>query len=194
MRATASRASGAIKNRHMKAETRIVLLRGVMPTGKNKVSMTPLRAALEAAGFRDVRTYIQSGNVLLSTGLNQASIEKRVHDVIAEEFGGDIVVFARTLSWFKDVLAANPFAGADPAKLYFTLLSAVPEKHRLEEFQAATYSPDQVRVVGDMVYVLCATQYSDLKINNNAIERKLKVSATTRVYNTIANLVNLGEP
>lgn len=62
----------------------------------------------------------------------------------------------------------------------------------LEEFLARGYSPDKVKVIDDMAYVLCATKYRDLKINNNFIERKLKVSATTRVYNTIANLVNLG--
>jgi len=42
-----------------------------------------------------------------------------------------------------------------------------------------------------MAFVLCATKYSDLTINNNFIERKLRVSATTRVYNTIAKLVSL---
>lgn len=51
--------------------------------------------------------------------------------------------------------------------------------------------PDKIEVVADMAYVLCATKYSDLKINNNFIERKLRTSATTRVYNTIAQLTEL---
>jgi uncharacterized protein (DUF1697 family) len=82
---------------------------------------------------------------------------------------------------------------ADRSKLYFTLLSARPEKGLLKEFLAPRYLPDKIKFIDDMAYVLCATKYSDLKINNNFIERKLKVSATTRVYNTISNAVKLAE-
>ena len=172
-------------------KTQIILLRGVTPTGKNKVLMTPLRAALEEAGLSNVRTYIQSGNIVVSSSLNQVSVEKLVHDVIKDSFGGDIVVFARMVSYFKKVLVHNPFTNAEQSKLYFTLLSAKPESGFLKEFLAPGYLPDKIEVINDMAYVLCASKYSDLKINNNFIERKLKVSATTRVYNTIANLVEL---
>ena len=69
-----------------------------------------------------------------------------------------------------------------------------------QRFLAPGYTPDTIEVVGDMAYVLCAlcyvlcaTKYSDLKINNNFIARKLKTSATTRVYNTIRKIMELGE-
>lgn len=172
-------------------KTQIILLRGVMPTGKNKVPMAPLRTALEESGFRNVRTYIQSGNVILSSDLAQDIIEKRVHDVIENTFGGDIVVFSRTTSYFKKMMARNPFSGADKSRLYFTLLSAKPEKSLLKEFLAPGYAPDQVEVIDDMAFLLFATQYSNSRLNNNFIERKLKVAATTRVYNTIAKLIEL---
>lgn len=172
-------------------KTQIILLRGVMPTGKNKVPMAPLRTALEETGFHDVKTYIQSGNVILSSDLAQDTIEKRVHDVIADAFGGDIVVFSRTASYFKKMMARNPFASADKSRMYFTLLSSKPEKSLLKEFLAPGYGPDQVEVIDDMAYLLFATQYSNSRLNNNFIERKLKLAATTRVYNTIAKLVEL---
>ena len=175
----------------MKTQTNVILLRGVTPTGKNKVLMTPLRAALEDAGLNKVRTYIQSGNVVVSTDLDQTAIENLVHEVIRDSFGGNIAVFARTASYFESVLARNPFTDADPAKLYCTLLAAKPESAILEGFLAPGYLPDQVKVIDDMAYVLCATKYNDLKINNNFIERKLRVSATTRAHNTIANLIDL---
>ncbi|WP_416052076.1 DUF1697 domain-containing protein [Cupriavidus basilensis] len=173
-------------------EDKIILLRGVTPTGKNKVLMAPLRAALEEAGLGNVRTYIQSGNVIASTNLNQSAIEDLVHDVIKERFGGDIKVLARSAPYFNEAMENNPFKGADPAKLYFTLLSAGPEDALLEVFHALGHAPDQVQVVGDMAYVLCATKYSDLKANNNFIERKLQVAATTRNFNTISKLIALG--
>jgi len=174
-------------------KTQIILLRGVTPAGKNKVPMGLLREALEEAGLKNVRSYIQSGNVVASSGLGQAALERLVHNVIAEKFGGDIVVLARTPAYFKDVLIRNPFAGADTSKFYFTLLASLPEAKRLHEFLAQGYAPDKIEVIGDMAYILCATNYRDMKINNNFIERKLKVSATTRNYNTISKLVELGE-
>jgi uncharacterized protein (DUF1697 family) len=174
-------------------KTLIILLRGLTPTGKNKVPMAPLRAALEEASLRDVRTYIQSGNVVVRTHLGLRDVEKLVQDVIKEKFGGEIVVFVRTVSYFKDVLARNPFLNAETSKQYFTLLATKPDAALLSELLKISYVPDELRVINDMTYVLCATKYSDIKINNNFIERKLKISATTRVYNTIANLVELAE-
>ncbi|MBI5032874.1 MAG: DUF1697 domain-containing protein [Chloroflexi bacterium] len=171
--------------------TFVILLRGVTPTGKNKVLMAPLRAALEQAGLKNVRTYIQSGNLIAKTNLSQARLEKLVHDLISEKFDGDIVVLARTTEQFRSILTRNPFKKADPARLYVTLLATSPEKLLVKEFLALGYSPDQVRVIDNVVYVLCATQYGDVKANNNFIERKLGVAATTRIYNTIAKLVEL---
>jgi uncharacterized protein (DUF1697 family) len=174
-------------------KTQIILLRGVTPAGKNKVPMGLLREALDSSGLKEVRTYIQSGNIIASSNLGQRSLENLVHNVIAEKFGGDIVVLARTPAYFKDVLVRNPFAGADTSKLYFTLLVSLPETRLLREFLAQEYAPDKIEVINDMAYVLCANNYRDMKINNNFIERKLKVSATTRNFNTISRLVELGE-
>lgn len=174
-------------------KTFIVLLRGVTPTGKNKVLMAPLRAALENAGLQAVRTYIQSGNIVAASSLTQSELERLVHEVIKKQFGGDIVVLARTAGQFRNILNRNPFKEADPSRLYFTLLTAKPDRRLVELFLALGYSPDQVKVIGDMVYILVATQYSDFKANNNFIERILQVAATTRVYNTISKLVELSK-
>ncbi len=172
-------------------KTRIILLRGVMPTGKNKVLMAPLRAALEEAGLDQVRTYIQSGNVLASSDLPQAELEALVHRVIAQSFGGDIRVLAREAPYFQRALTRNPFKDEDPAKLYFTLLAHKPADELVASFHALGHEPDQIRIVGDMAYVLCATRYSEVKANNNFIERKLKLPATTRNFNTLSKLIEL---
>ncbi len=164
-----------------------------MPTGKNKVLMAPLRAALENAGLKDVRSYIQSGNLVVSTALVQNRLETLVHDVIAGEFGGDIRVLARPVAYFRQVIRHHPFAGADPGKLYFTLLSAPPAKERLEPFLALKALPNQLELADDYVLFVTETSFSDLKIDNAFFERKLKVSATTRVYRTMEKLLALAE-
>ena len=153
--------------------------------------MAPLRAALEEAGLRDVRTYIQSGNVLACTALEPRATEELVHRVIQERLGADITVLVRPAAYFQTVLANSPFHGSAPAKLYFTLLARAPEPSLLQAFAALNPAPDRVQVLGDMAYVLCATKYSDLKANNKFIERKLKVAATTRNFNTVSKLMVL---
>jgi uncharacterized protein (DUF1697 family) len=172
-------------------KTYVILLRGVTPTGTNQVLMEPLRGALEKAGLRGVRTYIQSGNVIAASALTRPAVEKLVHDVVKQRFGGDIAVLARTASDFASLLARNPFRHVDTSRLYFTLLAGVPDAKLVEAFLAPGYAPDKVKVIEDMAYIHCATRYSDLKINNAYIERKLKITATTRNYNTLSKLVEL---
>ena len=172
-------------------KTYVILLRGVMPTGKNKVPMAELRAALAKAGFEDVQTYIQSGNVIAKSALNQSALEQRVHDVIKKRMGGDIAVIARTAEQFRHVLKGNPFPRAETSRLYFTLLDTRPDAKLAKDFQSTDFSPDDIRVVGDMIYTLYATKLSDSKFNNNFFERKLKVAATTRNFNTMTKLVEL---
>lgn len=172
-------------------ETFVILLRGVTPTGKNKVLMAPLRAALTEAGLKDVRTYIQSGNIIATSNLSQSKLEKLVHDVIENNFGGDIPVVARTAAQFENIMMKTPFARADKSKLYFSLLASQPDASLVKEFLSADFSPDRVRVVGDTIYSLYATKYSDSKFNNNFFERKFKIAATTRNFNTMAKLVEL---
>lgn len=81
--------------------TFVILLRGVTPSGINKVLMTPLRAALVEAGLSSMRTYIQSGNLIAQSGLSRSGLEELVHDVIAKTSGGDITVIARTAEQFR---------------------------------------------------------------------------------------------
>lgn len=174
------------------AKTWLILLRGVMPTGRNKVPMAALRTALQKAGLDDVQTYIQSGNVVARSPLGRAELELLVHEVIARKMGGDIPVMARTLQQMRQILAGNPFADADPKRTYITLFSAKPAAALVRDFLALGHDPHRIEIAGEVAYTLVATQYNQLKANNNFMERKLKVAATTRVYNTIAQLVELG--
>jgi uncharacterized protein (DUF1697 family) len=172
-------------------KTFVILLRGVTPVGKNKVLMAPLRAALSEAGLKDVRTYIQSGNVVAVSDLSRSRLEKLVHEVIEKNSGGDITVLARTAAQFRSTLKRNPFTRADTSRLYFTLLVSPPDPNLLKDFLSIDFSPDAVRVVDSTIYTLYATKYSDSKFNNNFFERKLKVAATTRNFNTMTKLAAL---
>lgn len=172
-------------------ETWVILLRGVMPSGRNAVPMAPLRAALTEAGLGDVRTYIQSGNVIATSPLSQSEVEGLVHEVIKRNFGGELAIVARTPEQFRRVLERNPFPGVDTSRLYFTLLGSPPDPERMAELVGTDWSPDEVRVVEDCIYTLYATRLSNSKLGNNFYERYLKVAATTRNFNTMTKLVEL---
>jgi uncharacterized protein (DUF1697 family)/predicted DNA-binding protein (MmcQ/YjbR family) len=174
-----------------KDETYVILLRGVMPTGKNVVPMARLRQVLTKAGLGSVQTYIQSGNVIARSHLSRNEIQDFVHREIHKSFGAEIAVVARTAKEFAKILGAHPFGSAPAEKLYFTVLQTESQPALVKAFTAGDYSPDDIRLRKDVIYTLCATKYSDVKINNNAIERRLKVSATTRNYNTMAKLIEL---
>jgi uncharacterized protein (DUF1697 family) len=178
----------------------VILLRGVMPTGKNKVPMAPLREALEKAGLQNVRTYIQSGNALAVSELRQLEIESLVHETIAREFGGDIAVMARTREQFMAILDNSPFAKIDhsvktaqPQRFYFSLLQQVPPPDLLQKFQSLDFQPEQVCSKSGIIYTHYATKYSDSKINNMFYEQMLKIPITTRNYNTMSKLAELSE-
>lgn len=172
-------------------KTYAILLRGVTPTGKNRVPMAELRTALTAAGLLDVRTYIQSGNVIAKSSLDQASVESLVHETIAREIGADLAIIARTHDQIGQIMASNPFPLHAAARTYFSLLASVPTAPLVEELRRLDFSPDDVRIIDGTIYTLYATKLSDSKFNNNFFERRLKLAATTRNFNTMSRLLEL---
>ena len=169
-------------------KTYAIFLRGVTPTGKNRVPMADLRAALAKAGLRDVRTYIQSGNVIARSQLDPTAIQSLVHDVIFRRIGADLAVMARTHPQIGKILADNPFSPDAASRTYFTLLASPPAAPLVDELRRIDFSPDRVQLIGDTLYTLYATKHSDSKFNNNFFERKLKTAGTTRNFNTLSRL------
>jgi uncharacterized protein (DUF1697 family) len=169
----------------------VILLRGVMPTGRNRVPMAQLRTALTEAGLESVRTYIQSGNVIAASPLDAAAVEQLVHDTIRETIGADIAVIVRTPEQLRQVLAQNPFPGADTARLYYTLFQTPPDPKRLSDLLAMECAPDLIRVTDAALYTLYATKHSDSRFTNNFFESRLKVKATTRNFNTMTRLMEM---
>lgn len=172
-------------------KTHIVLLRGVMPTGKNRVPMADLRTSLTEAGFQDVKTYIQSGNVILKSDLDREAIESLIHKVIFKKIGADITIIARARNAFNDIFMRNPYPLEAKSRTYFILLESEPDKELLNSLQALDFSPDHVMIHNDSIYILFAEKYSSSKYNTNFFERKLKVAATARNFNTMSRLLEL---
>ena len=169
----------------------VALFRGINVGGNNILPMAKLRELLTAMGLADVRSYIQSGNIVARSDLAQGALEQLVHQLIQREFGGELTIVARTASQFHMIFQRNPYPEIDRKRIYFTLLAerAVPE--RIEALQARDIAPDELQLIDGVIYLRYATQLSHSPVNNNALERWLKVAATTRNYNTMEKLVHL---
>src|SRR5437660_12787071 len=103
----------------------VALLRGINIGPRNRISMPELRAALEEAGFGDVQTYLQSGNVVLESRARPETVRREIEGVIAERFGLEIAVVVRTKDELAAVVRRNPHRrdATDPKLYQVTFLS-----------------------------------------------------------------------
>jgi uncharacterized protein (DUF1697 family) len=173
--------------------TWVALLRAVNLGARNKVSMPTLRTVLTDAGFTDVQTYVNSGNVVLGSTLRSpAKVGQAVHDVIVDHFGVDTPVMMRTGSQLAKVLDWNPFpeAAAERPHLVAVLhLSGEPEAERVETFLAGDYAPIQVAHRGEEVVI--DWHHATGRPQVDRALKKLGVQATARNWRTLTALVEM---
>src|SRR6266849_3285037 len=110
----------------------VAMLRGINVSGHKPIKMEDLRAVCSDLGFRDVDTYVQSGNIVLQSSLeNPTIISKRIGAKIIESFGFEVSVIVRTSKEMRNVISNNPFLkenGIDSSKLHVTFLSEIVQK------------------------------------------------------------------
>jgi uncharacterized protein (DUF1697 family) len=173
-------------------KTYIALLRGINVSGQKKVLMTDLILAFQELGFQNVKTYIQSGNVLFQTKkTNQEILEEKIKNKLLNTFTFDISVLVKSCEQLEVILRKGPFTDEQTEQSYFTLLHSKPNKNLIEEVQLIHYHNEAFFVTDECVYFYSAIGYGKAKCNNNFFERKLKVTATTRNYKTMVKLLSL---
>lgn len=175
--------------------TWIALLRGINVGGNRRVPMADLRAALEAIGLADVRTWIVSGNVVFgSKRTERNALRADIEAAIEKRFGFAVAVVLRTAAEMQAVLAADPLpegSAADPAHRYAIFLSADPQPERLAAIDPAAVAPD-LFVAGDrVIHAWYKGGLQASKLAGQLTDRGLGVTATARNWNTVRKLVEL---
>ena len=168
-----------------------ILLRGVNVGGKKPIKMAELRAALDANKFQDVATYIQSGNIVLSSGRNAATIGKAVSQLIKKGWGFEVPVQAIDEKEMNKIVKGNPFRDLDPSKVCVTRFDQSVSVAVAKKLSAAAVVKEKLSFKKNLVYLYCPDGFSKTKLTNNFFESKLKVSATTRNWKTISKLVEM---
>lgn len=172
--------------------TYISILRGINVGGHRKILMAELRKMYEQLDFTQVKSYIQSGNVVFESDKKMSSLEleNRLEKSIKETFGHEVPVLVRTSEEWEESINKNPFLNKEtnPAKLFITFLSEIPSSEFKQELLSIDFSPDTIAIIAKCVYLHCERKYHETKITHQLIERKLKVKATARNWRTIMKL------
>ncbi len=176
-------------------KTYIVFLRGINVSGQKKIKMADLRTMLEKLDFQKVETYIQSGNIVLKSRLsNGEEVAETIKTGISDSFGFDVPVLVKTYGELKSIFENNPFtdlSDIENKRVYFALLKEAPEPELLSEFKKEKFDNEEFLATTNCVYLNCLKGAGEAKLSNNLIERKLKVSATTRNYRTTVKLLDM---
>ncbi len=178
--------------------TYIALLRGINVSGQKKIRMAELREILSASPhLHKLQTYIQSGNLVFCSELEAGPCANLLSDLILKAYGYRVSVLVRSVSSWKQVVGGNPFLYSDPemeiGKLYVTFLDAIPTEAHLENLRERDFGEDHWQQLEDVIYVAYHSKYSDSKLDNNMLERILKVTCTTRNWRTTKKLLAMVE-
>ena len=175
--------------------TYIALLRGINVSGQKKIRMPDLRELLMALGYMNVVSYIQSGNVVFKHEINDPCLlEEEIQNAIKDRFGFDVPVIVKTGERWNDILEANPFKEMtieEGNKMYYVLFKETPEISLVEAFKEEKYEHENCTIIRDCGYLVCFNGMGKAKLNNNLLERKLKISATTRNHRTMVKLLEI---
>jgi len=184
-------------NTNNKMQTYISILRGINVSGHKMIKMEALRKMYADLNFKNIQSYIQSGNVIFQDKImNHVDLQNKIAKAILKEFGFEVPVMVKELNELKTILNNNPFLknrNEDITKLHVTFLSKEPEQMNLDKIKDGQYGADEFILAGKTVYLFCPNGYGNTKLNNTFFENKLKVIATTRNWKTINELFNMAE-
>ncbi len=173
--------------------TQIALLRAINVGGKNKLPMAQLRTICAGLGWRDVRTYIQSGNIVFTApdGSDRAALASSLAAAILQEAGLVVPVVVRDRQNLRRIAQRNPFPNATPKHLRAVFLSHSPVNDDKFDYQRSP--PEELLLDEDTLYWHAPNGVARSKINTAYIERTLGVKATARNWNTVNKLIALSE-
>lgn len=171
-------------------------MRAINVGGRNKLSMKDLVDIFVEAGCEDVRTYIQSGNVVFEAKARVlADLPRAIPAAISSRFGLDVPLVLRSASELRAAVAANPFVGSstDPNSLYVAFLRDTPQKKRVAGLDPDRSPGDTFVVRGREIYLRLGTGAAKTKLTVAWFDAQLETVATVRNWRTAEALVELAE-
>lgn len=177
--------------------TFIALLRGINVSGHKKIKMEELRKMMVDLGFGAVTTYIQSGNIVFEAKISETQIlQRKIKQHIEKSFGHEVPVLVLTVKELSLIIERNSNLDVDVIdqnNLYYVLLFNRPDQESMVALRNEKFDGERFMMATDCVYLFCKNGYGRAKLNNNLVERKLKVQATTRNHKTMLKLLEISK-
>ena len=176
------------------ANVYVALLRGLNVGGKNSLPMKDLISMFTDAECKNVRTYIQSGNVIFAANPAVARrVPALITEAIEDRFGFQIPLMVRTSAELQSVVADNPFTGGDvdPKRLHVVFLAKKPNAKGVAALEPDRSPPDEFVVRGREIYLHCPNGIARTKLTNNYFDSKLATTSTVRGWATVLKLCDL---
>ncbi|CAN5369859.1 DUF1697 domain-containing protein [soil metagenome] len=172
----------------------VALLRGINVGGNNMIKMETLRATLAALGFENVKSYINSGNLVFETSkTDDGKLASKIHDAVKKEFGFDISVMVRAMAEIEDIVETNPFIGQfenDKDVHVFFLNEGLTDSQAALLLEQANDN-EFFAIFGRHVICMLKISVLDSSVGKGFIDKKLKVTATGRNWRTVKAIADV---
>jgi uncharacterized protein (DUF1697 family) len=173
----------------------IAMLRGINIGANKRMQMERLRASCEGLGFKEVKTFIQSGNVVFEAArLAPEALSRKIEGQIRHDFGFSADVIIRGREELARIIEKNPLLkerGVEPAKLHVVFLSEVPAPDAIKKLERLTLAPDRTCASGEQIYFYFPNGVSRSSLWKHPLDRVLGVTATMRNWNTVNALYDM---
>ena len=174
--------------------TYVALIRGIN-VGKKTIIMKKLAEAITSAGYKNVTTYIQSGNVIFETKkTSNSTLGRKFSNIILDKFGYDVDVMIRTKDEFSLIIKEAPFKKADinsDKKLYVTFLLEKLNTENTRLLKSLNNPQETFYAKGSEIYTIRDPKISFDKTVLGVLDKKLKVPTTTRNWNVVNKVYEL---
>ncbi|WP_349409963.1 DUF1697 domain-containing protein [Pseudalkalibacillus sp. SCS-8] len=175
--------------------TYIALLRGINVGGHKKVKMDHLKEIFKSMDFENVRTYIQSGNVIFEAeNQDLPNLKGMIETELEKALGFAVPVIVKTAEEWQAVMEESPFDVTrlkEDEKLHVSFLAEEPIAEAVQNLMDVESDIDEFKLNGKTAYVLCRKGYKKSVFSNTFLEKKLKVAATTRNWNSVMKIAEL---
>ncbi len=175
----------------------VAFLRAINVGGRNIIKMSALKECLETIHLKHIQTFLQSGNVVFETELEDTEkLQILIQHAIEFVFSINIPVIVRTMEEMEIILASNPFDGFSALpkeKIFINYLQNTPTETTLASLKPIDAKGDIFKIEDKNIFIFCENPYNETKLQNNFFEKKLLTFSTTRNFNTSNEILNIME-
>jgi uncharacterized protein (DUF1697 family) len=171
----------------------VAMLRGINLGPRRRVPMAELRTLLTEAGYEDVRTYVQSGNIVLRSPAKPAEVERKLQKLISERFGFEVPVIVRSRAQLAEVVKADPLGDVadDPKRYQVSFLAAKAPAELVRRLEEQAVASERVVARGREIYAWHPAGVARSKLWNELAGTGLGITATARNWTTVTTLLEM---